>query len=253
MTLLYAQIGREAQAWRTPPGENHPVVHHVKDAGFAGLTGHSPGAMAEMHEDDLISHNPHDEGDPWGDDYDDDVRDESTQDPTPEEDAHQEEHGEYPESYDERNDAAYEKAFHEKRKQELPDHHDDDLMNFVSRHSTEPIHWHDKGTYGPVDISGPVHATQSHVSQKHLDKYHADPDAQTDSMDKRRPEQHGSISDYPGDKAPMFVTHQGRLNTIEGHHRVAAALQRGDSHINAFHYDADKHGFPQDEEDDEDW
>lgn len=257
MALLYARIRREAMPWHNPPGEDfkHPVVHHVKDehVGFAGLVGFHPDTVAEHHDEGMISHNPHEAGDPWGDDYDENLRDETSPEPTPEEAAHEEEHGEYPESLDERHDAAYEKAFHEKRQKELPDHHDDDLMNFISGHSTDSIHWHDKGTFGPVSLKGPVYATQSHVSQTHLDKYHSDPEAKTDRMDKFHPDQHGMVSDYVGDKAPLFVTHQGRLHTIEGHHRVAAALQRGDSHINAYHYDADQHGFPKDEDDEEDW
>lgn len=129
------------------------------------------------------------------------------------------------------------------------DHHNDALMKFVDDYPEHQGNLGGKISHGTVDLGGPVYATQSHVSQSHLDKYHANPSAPTDRMDKYGP----SESRYHGDHAPIFVYHQGRLHVTEGHHRVAAALQRGDSRIQGYHYNADHHGFPQHDEDDEDW
>lgn len=130
-----------------------------------------------------------------------------------------------------------------------PDMEDDELMDFVHHHGTNKRFWQKHADFGPVDIRQPVHATQSHVSQDHIDKYLGNSSATT----------HEDRGDggYLGDEAPLMVTVDGRLHTIEGHHRVAAALQRGDSHIHAYHYDADKHGGLPDEHgnmpDDEDY
>lgn len=255
MSLLFARVQREAMAWENQGGERHPVVHHVKNVGFAGHVDFHPDTLDEQQSDGLWGEGDeegtphvHDHNkDPW-EHYDSDLHEESTPDPTHEEQAHYDEHDEYPESYDERRDQAYEKAFQDRKEREAPVHHDDDLLNFVGHHGNDREFWDQHATHGPVDIKNqPVYATQSHVSQKHLDKYKADPGATTHEP--------SSSGQYLGDHAPMMVTHQGRLHVTEGHHRVAAALQRGDSHINAYHYNADEHGFParDDEDDEEDW
>jgi hypothetical protein len=185
-------------------------------------------------------------------DFDDDLWDHVRPEPTPEEEAHNDEHGQYPESYYDRHDAAYEQALDDPHRGDPPDHEDTPLMKFIENHGTNRAHWQQHATYGGVNLKRPVYATQSHVSQGHIDKYLKDPGAPTHTMQRRKVQQ----SDYLGDGAPMFVTHEGRLHTIEGHHRVAAALQRGDSHIMGWHFDADQHGFPpnhDEDEDDEDW
>jgi hypothetical protein len=231
MSLLYARVQREAMAWHNESGEHHPVVHSVRKAGFAGYVDMSPERAEE--------YNQHDEDHDEHEGFDDDLHDSVRPEPTPEEEAHFDEHDEYPEEYQDRHNEAYDKALddrHEKnRRESTPDHEDDELMDFVGNHGTNKPFWEKHATHGPVDIkNNPVYATQSHVSQTHLDKYKFHPDAPThnDRGNGR----------YLGDEAPLMVTHGGRLHTIEGHHRVAAALQRGDSHIHAYHYDADKHG-----------
>ncbi|MGA5598408.1 hypothetical protein ACPCSE_29660 [Streptomyces cellulosae] len=131
--------------------------------------------------------------------------------------------------------------------EDAPDHHADHLMDFTDHHGSNRALWEEKATFGPVDLRHGVYATQSHVHPDHVTKYRDDPSAPTERL------KNVGLSEYLGDHAPMFVTHQGRLHTTEGHHRVAAALQRGDSHITGWHYDADRHGFPPNEDDDEDW
>lgn len=230
MALLYAQIAREAMAWHMEPGEHHPVVHSVRKAGFAGYVdmSHENRMLYEGNEDESSGHG-------HGHAFDEDLWDDSSPEATPEENAHYEEHGELPSSFHERHDEAYGKALEARDAESVPDHEDNELMDFVGNHGTNTHFWHQHAKLEPVDIKNqPVYATQSHVSQTHLDKYHANPEASThrDSGD----------GNYLGNDAPLMVTHGGRLHAIEGHHRTAAALQRGDSHITAWHYNADEHG-----------
>jgi hypothetical protein len=231
MSLLYARVRREAMAWRNESGEHHPVVHPVKHVGFAGHVGQSPEGREEwgMGDED----EDEDEGG-----FDEDLRDSVRPEPTPEEEEHNDLHGEYPESFYDRHDEAYDHALDQRQRknheENRPDDTDDELMDFIGNHGTDKEFWHKHATHGPVDIKQPVYATQSHVSQTHLDKYRHAPNAPT-HRDK------GDDS-YLGDESPLMVTHRGALHTIEGHHRVAAALQRGDSHIPAWHFNADEHG-----------
>lgn len=229
MSLLYARVQHEAMSWHTEPGEYHPVVHSVRHAGFAGYVDMSPERRSDYGDED--------------DDHeglDENAWDDASPEPTDEEQAHYDEHDEYPESYHDRHEEAYQHALQKKQDEDRPDYEDDELMNFVGNHGTNKSFWHAHAKHEPVDIKQPVYATQSHVSQTHLDKYKFHPDAPThrDRGDGR----------YLGDEAPLMVTHNGRLHTIEGHHRVAAALQRGDSHIHAWHFNADEHGGLPDEE-----
>jgi len=232
MSLLFVRVQREAMAWRTEPGEHHPVVHPVKHSGFAGYVDHSPEGREEWGMEDEDHDGEHD-------DFDEDLHDSTRPEPTSEEEAHNEEHGDYPEEYHDRHNEAYDNALDQKRRksreESTPDREDDELMDFVGNHGTNKQFWHQHATHGPVDIKKqPVYATQSHVSQNHLDKYKFHPGAPTHT-------DNGS-GNYLGDEAPLMVTHQGVLHTIEGHHRVGAALQRGDHHIDAWHFNADEHG-----------
>jgi hypothetical protein len=235
MSLLYARVQREAMTWHTNPGEHHPVVHHVRDAGFAGHVDMSPDMKEEWGGNEDGSHGSH-----GG--FDEDLYDKAHENvTTPEDEAHYEEHDDYPEDHEERRDKEYGRLKDQKHRDNQPDDTNDHVMNFVANHGTDSDFWHKHGTHGPVDIKNqPVWATQSHVSQSHLDKYKGNPNATTHKDNGR--------GNYLGDESPMMVTHNGRLHVTEGHHRVAAALQRGDSHITAHHYNADEHGgFPDSE------
>jgi hypothetical protein len=242
MSLLWKKAAafqidpRQGMAWHVEPGEENYArsAKHVRDAGFAGHVDHDADTRAEyagMDED-------HDE-----DKFDEDLYDQAHENVVQSRDQrHYDEHGEFPQSYDDRKDDEYYRLKDQKAREDEPDHEDNALMNFVGNHGTNTAHWHQHGEYGAVNLQQPVYATQSHVSQAHIDKYLHDPNAMSHHRTKY---QNAGNSDYLGDGAPMFVTHQGRLHTTEGHHRTAAALQRGDSHIMGWHYDADKHGgFP---------
>jgi 8-oxo-dGTP pyrophosphatase MutT (NUDIX family)/GNAT superfamily N-acetyltransferase len=197
----------------------------VRDAGFKGYVGQS------NWEDD----EPEDE---HGHNFDEDLYDKVTPEPTSAEQTHYEHHDEYPDSYMDRHDQAYSDAIDKKHAEDEPDHIDDHLHHWVAEHSPDANEWrkHAKQPQN-VDLRKGVYATQSHVGQFHIDRYlHGGED---------EPSWHsqsgGHTGDYLGESHPLFVTHHGRLHAIEGHHRVAAALQRGDSHIQAWHHDLDQH------------
>ena len=119
-----------------------------------------------------------------------------------------------------------------------PDLEDEELHTFIASDHNEPSLWRSKGRLGQVDISKGVYATQSHVNQFHLDRYRRD----------RTRKSWNDNPGYLGTDHPMFITHQGRLHAIEGHHRVAVDLMSGQGHTIGWHYDADKHGLPHDED-----
>lgn len=122
---------------------------------------------------------------------------------------------------------------------DVPDHIDDHLSHFVTAHAPNWSVWDQHGEHGNVDLSKGVYATQSHVSQYHIDRYKRNPKATPWAMKDDPDPIH--TDDYPGHYHPMFVTHQGRLHAIEGHHRVGAALQQGEGSIEGLHYNLDEH------------
>lgn len=83
---------------------------------------------------------------------------------------------------------------------------------------------------------GNLYATQGIVRDHGVAQYLKDP--HSNWKIRARP-------GYPGYDHPLFVHHEGNYYTLDGHHRTAAALVRGDSHILGNVYDADKHGFPE--------
>ena len=118
-----------------------------------------------------------------------------------------------------------------------PDYMDDHLAHFVRAHSEHPSTWDQHGEIKDINLDQPIYATQSHVSQFHIDRYRRNPSAKSWVAE----EDPLFSDDYPGHYRPLFVTHQGRLHVIEGHHRVAADLQSGKPSVRAWHYDLDKH------------
>lgn len=229
MSLLWTQAARhQAMPWHEDRHSTfqHPTVHSVRNAGFAGYTNDRE-QLEELRESSGEDH----------DKFDENLYEDATPDMTPEEEAHHEEHGEPPESYYERHDQAYEQAKHQKAQEDEPDDDDPGLMRFVGDHGDNPKLWHKYGTLGHVDLTKPVHATQSHVSQTHIDRYRDNPHDSSDHVYSFGP---SAARDYPGEEAPMFVTHGGALHVTEGHHRTAAALQSGKKSIRGWHYDLDK-------------
>lgn len=232
MSLLWTQaVQHQAMPWNHDGNSaftHHPVVHPVKNAGFASYTDDRD--RVETWKETLAD-NGHDP-----EEFDEDLYDSSSPEMTAEEEAHQDEHGEPPESYHDRHHEAYEEAKRRKAQEDEPDHDDPDLANFISNHGSNTELWRKYGEHKPIDLTQPVHATQSHVSQTHIDRYKANPGDITEHQYTHGP----GNGDYLGDQAPMFVTHHGALHATEGHHRTAAALQSGKSSIKGWHYDLDK-------------
>lgn len=230
MSLLWNNAVRhEAMPWYHENSSTfeHPVVHSVRNAGFAGYADDEDELhdLREGHDNE-----DHEEG------FDEDLYDRVAPEPDEEEEAHYEEHGELPDSYYDRRDQAYEKAKREKAKEDDPDIHDPELRRFIGDHGANTNLWQRHGERKAVDLTQPVYATQSHVSQTHIDRYKSNPGDISDHAHTYGP----GHSDYLGEEAPLFVTHQGRLHAIEGHHRVAAALQQGKPEIKGWHYDLDE-------------
>lgn len=223
MSTLWVQ----AMAWRQEADD--PVRHtpvRVTDAGFKGYVGDSE------YEDGLRE----DEG-PGEDEFDEDLYDRSSPEPTPEEHAHYEEHGEHPDSYYERHDNAYAKALEDRKAEDRPDIEDPELGHFIREHGGSSHLWQNKGHLGTIPLGDrPVYATQSHVSKEHVQRYLDNPQSQT-----AHEMQYGPTPGHLANEAPQFVTHEGRLHAIEGHHRIAAALQRRVGSIHGWHFNLDKH------------
>jgi 8-oxo-dGTP pyrophosphatase MutT (NUDIX family) len=223
-------------AWRDDGSMTHEEARprSVRDAGFAGYVGSQD---TEDLEDELG------EG---GDEFDEDLYDRVTPEPTAEERAHYDEEGDYPDSYLERHDQAYAAGQAAKKAESHPDEYDDDLHTFVAERGSDGELWRQHGSYGQVPLTKPVYATQSHVAQAHIDRYLDDPHSTSWHQQRYGPAHPGN--EYLGDDAPMFVTHQGRMHVTEGHHRVAAALQRGERSIAGYHFNLDKHPHGWDDE-----
>lgn len=236
MSLLWTQaVQHQAMPWHHDDRSafTHPVVHPVKKAGFASYTDDRD-YLHDLREG-------HDHDDDEDDGFDDDLYDSVRPEPTPEEEAHQEEHGEYPAEYHDRHSDAYDAALDErnrrKAEEDEPDFDDPDLMKFIRNHGSNTKLWRKYGELKDVDLTGRVHATQSHVSQTHIDRYHQNPGDISDHVYT-----YGDVGgrEYLGEEAPMFVTHGGELHVTEGHHRTAAALARGDKSIKGWHYNLDE-------------
>lgn len=229
MSNLWTQaMAVEAMPWQVRPGEGYMAseAKHVKDAGFAGFVQHPDyEAKVKKMQDNAPTNQKH-----W---------DESEPEPTSHDFKHFDEHGTFSPDFHRKHLNEYFNRVQKDHDRDVPDHTDPKLMHFQRNDALFKETWVNHGTLGPVDIkSKPIFATQSHVNQNHIDRYKSKPDDKSwHEQTTGRP-----AGDYQGGHHPLFVTHQGRTHVIEGHHRVAAALQSGDSHIHAWHIDLDKHG-----------
>lgn len=229
MSLLWkvaANIQRQAAPWYHDPHMPPPQGKSVpaRSVGYAGLVAlRDPDDYRDPEED-------HSGG------FDEDLYEETTPEPTKEEQAHYEEHGEHPESFYERHDHAYARAIENKRREDEPDHEDYGLGEFVAEHASDGEVWRQHGHFGPVSLKQPVYATQSHVHTGHLDRIDA---GDTSSWHLQHGGHHG---DYLANEHPLFATHEGRLHVVDGHHRVGAALRRGDASVHGWHIDLDHPG-----------
>lgn len=90
-----------------------------------------------------------------------------------------------------------------------------------------------------VDLTQPIHATQPVLLKEHLTRYLDNPQDRTNRMHLRD----GDDDGYEGDRAPTFVRWRGQLHATDGQHRVGAELVRGTPSMKGYVYDADRHGF----------
>jgi hypothetical protein len=108
-----------------------------------------------------------------------------------------------------------------------PHHHNEPLMDHLLSHGGDELR--EMSQHGRIPLNEPVYGTQSHVTERGLAK-HAFP-----------------AKHVPAEQKPRFIRHQGRLYVDDGHHRVGAALLRGDPSIEGYYFNADKKGFPEPE------
>lgn len=227
-----AALPKAGMAWVNEDRDGkHYTPVSVRHAGFAGLVGD------QDWEDEQRA-----EREERGSGLDEDLWDEVRPEPTKEEEAHNEEHGEYPDSYHERHDQAYNeaedrKAMEHEHEDQL-DHDDPDLFRFQSNHGSNSALWKKHGTFGPVSLRQPIYATQSHVAKEHIQRFLGNP-AETSWHEQT----YGQVPrrDYLGDKHPLFVTHEGRVHAMEGHHRIAAGFARNEESIPGWHFNLDEH------------
>lgn len=129
---------------------------------------------------------------------------------------------------------------------EVPVGHHTDLHNFAINHGTNFGLWHEKGEVQQVDLKHqPVYATQPNLVERHLNRYLGNKYDRGDYVHQYGENDLGD--QYHGTHMPMFVKHEGNMFAIEGHHRTGAELMRGAKSVRGVVYDADKHGFPDDD------
>jgi hypothetical protein len=175
---------------------------------------------------------------------------------------------------------SHRRRFEDRAGQELQSRQDDrndDLHRFLTSHATNKSFW-DQVPVHHVDLSQDIHATQPYVLKDHLLRYLHNPEDTTDHAQRnlgapihhdrdpgsgethpyyRTEEAHPDswrqqhVDDYYGNQMPGFVKHEGKVHAVEGHHRVAAALLRGDKAIQGRYHDADQHGFPEPPDEDD--
>lgn len=218
----------------------------VKHGGYAGYV-HGQPYEGFDEETKAIHGMDKDFGD---DDFDQDAWEHTAPHPTRLEEQHHDLHGEYPDSYHDRHDQAYAEHMDRQAQETAPVHHNDELHSFLYHHlSQNEGLWREHAKPQQVNLKQPVYATQPYLVEKHLNRYLGN---RFDSTDRVHQSPNAAeVYSYHADEMPAFVKHQDRMHTVEGHHRVAAELLRGTPHITGRVYDADKHGFP--ENPDEDW
>lgn len=130
-----------------------------------------------------------------------------------------------------------------------PHEYDHALFRFIRRNQYGTGHWDDIDTTDvPLSpsrgngerVAHPVFATQPFVNREHLRRYLDDPAAKTHHA-TLVPEE---AERYAFSHTPGFVVHRNRLVVVDGHHRVAAALLRGDHSIRAKVWHSDARGLP---------
>jgi 8-oxo-dGTP pyrophosphatase MutT (NUDIX family) len=245
---VLTRFGHNHQTGQQYPHREHTLTP-VKHAGFKGyVEGYEGQHEDNMEEDREAYGSRHPNGG-----FDEDLWDHTAPEMNTHERNHYEEWGEHPDQddYDDRHAAAYEKAKQEKDDAVKPVAHHGGVFNMLANEMERDYpSWHTKGEIRKVDVSKhDVYATQPHVVDRHVNRYLKNPGDTVAHV-----KEHGmdmAQDMYPGTHRPMMVKHENNLFTVEGHHRVASALLRKEP-VEAMVYDADKHGFPH-YDDDEDY
>jgi hypothetical protein len=141
---------------------------------------------------------------------------------------HIKQYGRPPQDYIDEHRERYQKAKANLTDEDIPDIQDPRLHHFMRTSHKKPVEWRGAS----LDLTKqPIYATQSHVAREHIQRYTDDP-----SSGMHNPDQ--------GSEDPVIVTHEGRIHVGDGHHRVAAALARGETHLPVWHFDLDGHYMP---------
>jgi 8-oxo-dGTP pyrophosphatase MutT (NUDIX family) len=117
------------------------------------------------------------------------------------------------------------------------------LMGFLNGHIDDHEFWHKHGQVEEIDHDAhPPYATQPYLAGHHVERYLGNRSDPVATVHERGMDD--SATSYPGTHYPMMVRHEGEHFIVEGHHRVAADMMKGQP-TKTFVYDADKHGFPE--------
>jgi hypothetical protein len=206
MSLLWTQ----AMPWMQHPEDPKYTPVSVKKAGFAGYV--SPGGNEDVKE--------------W-----------TTPDSTPSEFSHLMQHDDWPSSYKKRHQRAQDDYAANMSDEDKPDHEDPRLFHFMTHHYSKQHLFH-PATADTTEF--PIYATQTHVAQEHLNKYHQNPRSETHMTG-------GGV----GNDAPVLVTSEGRVHATDGHHRLSVAIARGEKNLPVWHLDLDNHYMPDNDGHDE--
>lgn len=158
---------------------------------------------------------------------DDDVYGLAMPKPTPSEVDHFRKYDAVPSTMERRHEEAMDHyRTHGLPEEERADHEDPRLFHFMEHH------YHHGDLFEPASVDTtetPIYATQTHVAKEHLDKYRRNADASPHDADA---------------PAPVLITHQGRVHAADGHHRLSAAMERGDRDLQVWHLNLDNLHMP---------
>lgn len=254
-------LDRESIALPAPPRDERSPEAHGFDTDTYAMRPHQEfdkipvtrgGYAGYVHSSDYDEEMGarHNEGVGDGD-FDEDAHERAAPSPRTHERERYDEQGSYGTGYRDRHDQAYEDLVEKGREEREPTHDDYELHYFISNHGSNTKFWEQHGPVRQVSLKQPIYATQPFLLERHLNRYLNNRFDRTDHV-----QSHPDVAQrmrYPGNETPLMVKHQGRVHAIEGHHRVAAELLRGKPSIRAHYFDADEHGFPDGDEDDDEW
>lgn len=161
---------------------------------------------------------------------DEDVSTWATPAHTPSELRHLIHHDVWPSSFRDRHERAQDELRATMTKDDVADIEDPRLFHFMNHHYSDQRKFRE----ATADTTAyPIYATQTHLSKEHLGRYRSDPHGTADMT--------GGI----GAHAPVLITHEGRVHAADGHHRLSAAIERGETELPVWHFDLDHFHMPE--------